>query len=414
MGATGVSEPVSLKVVDAVGNISPYLAKEGDTLETIAANEQIDLADLAGVNPSFVNPDQIIPVDTQIDLPNPPSPVNNPNIISGFPELEIADLPPSDTNAPAEPNSEGGNLPPPEEEKPQGLSIASFQDLKFWMDQKKPEDLVSLPREPVIFPKTNKCVVTLNINSPVFSDSSDPTMDKSNYESGFFVYRSQDGKPFERIATLPAVTSSVIWEYYQGYSIPEQFGVVTYTISAFNTAGETTSAPVTLQMDQDNCLAKSRGRAALGQIHLTDGNLILPYSMDLAYLYMSINNARSYRIPEGDRMFLPDSGMKLNLDDYFDTLLNSFTAADFDISMEVWGWIGSDLKLVGTYKTTIHRSVLLVCSEEGEGKCSGNGDGAWLTEINFSDQKPVKDQFYMFKWISSQNSKDRPGLLSIR
>jgi hypothetical protein len=404
MGATGISEPVSLNVVDAAGTTSPYRAKEGDTLETIAANEQLNLADLAGANPSVVDPNQIIPVDTQIDLPNPPAPVTNPNIISGFPEVEIANPPPVDTSAPAEPGSEEGNPPPPEE-KPQGLSIASFQDLKFWMDQKKPDDSVSLPMEPVISAKPNKCIVTLHLNSPVFYDSSDPTVDKTHNESGFFVYRSQDGKPFERIATLPAITNPVSWEFYHGYTIPDQFGVVTFTISAFNTAGETTSAPVTLQMDQDNCLAKGRGAAALGQIHLTDGNLILPYSMDLAYLYMSINNARSYRIPEGDRMFLPGSGMKLNLDDYFDTLLDSFTAADFDISMEVWGWIGSDLKLVGTYKTTIHRSVLLVCSEEGEGKCSGNGDGEWLTEINFSDQKPVKDQIYMFKWISSQTQK---------
>ena len=405
MGATGVSEPVRLDVTDAAGTISPYITKEGETLGSIAENETLDLAELEGANPSIEDANQILPVDTQIDLPNPPTPVTNPNIISGFPELEIANQPPVETNAPVEPGSEEGNPPPPGQEKPQGFSIPSFQDLKFWMDQNKPDDSVSLPREPVIFPKTNKCVVTLNINGPVFSDSSDPTQDKSNYESGFFVYRSQDGKPFERIATLPAVTSFVNWEYEHGYSIPDQFGVVTFTISAFNTAGETTSAPVTLQMDQDKCLAKSRGAAALGQIHLTDGNLILPYSMDLAYLYMSINNARSYRIPEGDRMFLPGSGMKLNLDDYFDTLLGSFTAADFDISMEVWGWIGSDLKLVGTYKTTVHRSVLLVCSQEGEGKCSGNGDGEWVTEINFSDQKPVKEQIYMFKWISSQTKK---------
>ena len=127
--------------------------------------------------------------------------------------------------------------------------------------------------------------------------------------------------------------------------------------------------------------------------------------MDLAYFYISINNARSYRVPEGDRMFLPESGVKLNLDDYFDTLLNSFTAADFDISMEVWGWIGPDLKLVGTFKTTIHRSVLLVCSEEGEGKCSGNGDGEWLTEVNFSDQKPVKDQILHVQVDQQPDSK---------
>ena len=111
-------------------------------------------------------------------------------------------------------------------------------------------------------------------------------------------------------------------------------------------------------------------------------------------------------------MFLPGSGMKLNLDDYFDTTAEFFhRSADFDISMEVWGWIGPDLKLVGTYKTTIHRAVLLVCSEEGEGKCSGNGDGEWLTEINFSDQKPVKDQYLYVQVDQRSNSKDGPGML---
>ncbi len=115
-----MSEPVSLNVVDAAGNISPYLSKEGDTLETIAADEQIDLADLAGANPSVVDPNQVIPVDTQIDLPNPPAPVTNLNIISGFPELEIANLPPVDISTPDEPGSEEGNPPPPlAEEKPQ-------------------------------------------------------------------------------------------------------------------------------------------------------------------------------------------------------------------------------------------------------------------------------------------------------
>ncbi len=402
LGATGISDPVRLDVIDAAGTVSPYLAKEGETLETIAGSEQVDIADLAKANPSLEDPSQIIPVDTRIDLPNPPTPVTNPNIISGFEILGLEELPQVDPNTLPEPGSEESNPPPT---PPQGFHIPSFQDLKFWIDQSKPDNSVTLPREPVISTTFSKCNVILHLNSPVFSDSNDPAVDSSSNESGFFVYRSQDGKPFERIATLPAVINSVGWEHYNGYQIPDQFGVVTFTVSAFNTVGETMSAPVTLSLDQADCVAKSRGIGTIGQIRLENGDLILPYSMDLAYLYMSINNARSYRVPEGDRMFLPGSGMKLNLYDYFDTLLGSFTAADFDISMEVWGWIGPDLKLVGTYQTTIHRSVLLVCSEEGEGKCSGNGDGEWLTEINFSDQKPVKDQFYMFKWISSQTEK---------
>ncbi len=92
------------------------------------------------------------------------------------------------------------------------------------LDGKKPEDSASLPLEPVISAKPNKCAVTLNLNSPVFYDSSDPTVDKSHNESGFFVYRSQDGKPFTRIATLPAVTNPVSWEYYHGYLIPINSG----------------------------------------------------------------------------------------------------------------------------------------------------------------------------------------------
>lgn len=397
LGGTGISNPIRLEVIDATNTISPYFPKEGETLQSIAGSEQVDITELEKANPSLGDPAQVLPIDIPINLPNPPDPVTNPTIISGFPILWTGVPPQVNPNTLPQPDIEESN-------PPQGFHIPSVQDLQFWIDKTVPGKTASLPLEPFIKATFSGCDVTLQLtNITYFSDSKDPLVDTSVNESGFFVYQSQDGKPFKRLDTLPAVTNSVTWQYWDGYPLSDQFGMVTYAISAFNTAGETMSAPATLALDQANC--QSKERISGSNIQLENGKLILPYSMDLAYLYLSINDTRSIRIPEGDRMFLPSSGVELNLYDYFDTLLSSFSAADFDISMEVWGWVGSELKFVGIYKTTIHRSVLLVCSQEGEGKCSGNGDGEWLTEINFSDQKPIKDQVYEFKWISSQTSK---------
>ncbi len=405
-GGTGISDPIRLEVINAAQSVSPYVTKEGDTLQSIAESEQVDVENLAQDNPSIAGIGQIIPVDTTIDIPNPADPVTNPKIIPGYLQLGIEILPPDDSNPPPDPGSEESSQPPPKpEEEPQGFHIATYQDLKFWLDQTGSGEKTSLPYEPTIKGHNTGCDVNLTLNYLVFEDSSDPTIDSTKRESGFFLYRSQDGKPFERIDTLPAITNSLAWPYRNGYKLKDQSGLVTFTLSSFNTSGETMSAPVTLQMDEADCRDFSSSSESLSEIYLDDGVLILPYSMNLAYMYISINDNQPFRLPEGDRMFLPESGVKLDLYDYFDTLLGSFTEPDFDISLEVWGWVGAELKFVGNYKTTIHRSVLLVCSQEGENACSGNGDGEWMTEINFSDQKPVKDQIYKFKWISSKISK---------
>ena len=94
------------------------------------------------------------------------------------------------------------------------------------MDQKKPEDFGIPSMEPIISAiVNNKCDVTLHLgNSHFYNDSNDPGVDNSKNESGFFINRSQDGKPFERIATLPAVTNPDSWEYYHGYRFPINSG----------------------------------------------------------------------------------------------------------------------------------------------------------------------------------------------
>ena len=425
-GGTGVSDPIRVDVTEAARMVSPYLPTEGETLESIAGSEQISLPDLTEANPDILDPAQTLPVDAPINLPIPPETITNPNIISGFPVVEIGILPEVDTNTLPPPGDDQDTvtLVPPGEQQPGDVEqiitpespeeptqdifhLPSLQDLRFWFDENKPAGGATLPLEPRIKASFSSCDVKVWLNNGEdFDVSYDPSQDDPDkVENGFFLYRSQDGKPLQRIATLPPIDKNAIdWQYQQGYPLANQFGVVTYVLSAFNAAGETMSTPVSLPLDQYQCTSLGRGLGS-AKVRIEDGNLVLPHSMDLAYLYLSINNARSVRVPEGDRMFLPDSGMKLNLYDYFNTLLGSFNATDFDISMEVWGWTGSTLKFVGNYQTTIHRSVLLVCSEEGKGKCSGNGDGEWLAEINLSDNKPIKDQIYEFKWMSSETSK---------
>lgn len=395
-GGMGASDPVLLEVRDAVGMVSPYQVQEGDTLASISAAEGISQEDITAINPQIADPQGALPGDTWINLPNPPVPIRNPNIIEGLSGSEDSNLPPE---TPAEPSTS-----PEEDSEKGGLSLPSLQDIQFWLGEKTGGKPDSLPQEPVIFPSFSGCEVTLTINSLSFFDSADPAVDKTKFEDGFFIYRSQDGAAFQRIATMPPVDYTVTWKYYHGYKLADQHGVVTYIISAFNSAGETASAPVTLDLNPVGCKNPERGLGSMGGIRLENGDLVLPYGLDLAYLYLSVGDSSSIRIPEGHRMFQPKSGVKLNIFDYLSEKMPAFTAADFTLQMEVWGWVGSELKFVGTFTDTIHRSLLLVCSQEGAGACTSGG-GTWLTQGNFSDLKPVNEQVYEFKWVTTSLSE---------
>jgi LysM repeat protein len=392
-GGTGVSDPVQLKVRDAATMITPYQSQEGDTLAGLAAAHGIELAALSEANPQVGDPGQVLPVDTPIDLPNPPVTISNPNLIQGFAGIEDPSLPPQQSGNPPSGPDEGA--------EEGGLSLPSLQDIQFWLAEETDGNTGSLPWTPSIEYARSGCEATLSLSAHPFNDSG---ADGAKNEDGFFLYRSQDGGPFERIATLPAVKDEATWKYKDGYKLSGQSGLVTYTISAFNHTGESVSNPVTVDFSSENCQAMEVGRRLLGSTRLDNGDLILPYKMDLAYLYLSLDGSSSIRVPEGHRMFQPDSGVKLNLFDYLSEKMPTFTAADFSLSMEVWGWSGGELQFVGHFEDTVHRSMLLVCSQEGEGACSSGG-GTWMTEINFSDHKPVNEQVYEFKWIATQRSE---------
>jgi LysM repeat protein len=392
-GGTGISDPIQIMVRDESISTSPYATKEGDTLNGIAAAKGVDLTQLRNANPQISDPEQLIPSDTQIFVPNPPVLITNPKVIPGLEEpAKSGELQPIESSGVSLPDTKGGdeNGQPP---------IPSLEDLRFWLSGKTDGASDTLPLAPIVNISYKGCELTLFINSADFNNTTNPGANPSNQEDGFFVYKSLDGEPFQRIATLPAIENAETWKMKAGYSQPNQSSGVSYAISAFNHAGESISTPVIAKFDQTSCAKKENGVRVLNPIQIENGDLFLPNSLDLAYLYLSIDGSSSFRVPEGHRMFQPNSGVKFNIYNYLSEQIPSFSAADFALSMEIWGWSGGKLQYIGKYENNVHRSVLLVCSVEGEGMCS-NGNGEWTTEVNFSDQKPVNEQVFEFKWVA--------------
>ena len=243
----------------------------------------------------------------------------------------------------------------------------------------------------------------------IFKDPSDPSFVGAN-EDGFFLYRSRDGGPFERIATWPKiVTYEDAAKHDAGFIDSSQYGTLTYYTASFNTEVEVPGKPVTIPLDGVNCKGHTRGGGLQPQAHLDDqGNLVLPFSMDVAYFYIQriIDDTRTqaWRVPEGSRTFLPESGVKLNLFTYLDTVPGLRETPDLVLELQLWGWAGGKLVHAGDFKISLHRSLLLICSVEGAGGCTGGGGGEWQQEMLMTNVKPVSEQAYEVKWLTTNLS----------
>ncbi len=381
-GGTGISNAVVVESAAAVGSRSPIQFIPGDTLANIAVTQNISLEEIQVANPG-IDPQQALPEDSQVFIPNPPIAVINPNQIPAY--VPNANPPPT------------GNPPSDDSAPPKWTFV---HDFLFWMktsntDQAEPpeeQNNPNLPAGPDLFSEYySNCEVYLQVR---FLPDSSQTIS----EDGYFLYRSQDGGAYERIATLPAYNGSP-----NGDSSPwtfhdmEQHGSLTYYAAAFNSYGENPGTPVSIPMEEVGCA----GPDPISGININgDGDLVLPGGLDTAYLYIQINNSQALRVPEGNRMFLPHSGQKFNLDIYLDSLVNTIQIADLQVHMEVWGWQSGNLVYVGELDRTIHRTVLTICSKEGEGACTAGGGGVWVREMNIlSDNlKPLDQQQYELHW----------------
>ena len=135
-----------------------------------------------------------------------------------------------------------------------------------------------------------------------------------------------------------------------------------------------------------------------GDLRVENGVLIMPDSYDLAYVYVTINKTHSERLPQGSGKFLPGSGYRFDLNKYLDGLIDEFQQPSLDIEMEVWGWQGWSLVEIGNLAFKYDRTVLTVCTKEGEAAC---GEAPWGGEVTLSNYKPLMEQKVDFKWAGA-------------
>jgi hypothetical protein len=219
----------------------------------------------------------------------------------------------------------------------------------------------------------------------------------SKDEDGFFVYRYSQGAPMMiRVATLPKLDPGYIGTSYQDND--KITGVYTYVVSAYNTAGESYSAPLTYDLSQCDYSGgqSTSGASSTGGVGILNGYLTLPTSVDLAYLYVNINEGEFIdRIPPGSSKFLSGSGYQFDLTNYLGSKIDDLQSTDLDVEIQVWGWQNGQVDEVGNYSAKMHRAVLTICSQEGENQCKlGRGGAAWTGEAYMSSSVPPEDQYY--------------------
>ena len=261
-----------------------------------------------------------------------------------------------------------------------------------------------IPPAPELVGHVNGCTVSLSLHYLTYAD----------LEDGYFIYRSREGGDFERIVTLPPYGASNSDSDSWTVEDPDQYGVVSYYVSSFNVYGESAGTPKSFLLDQTNCISGHFGLTTNPKIDEL-GDLVLPFNVDTAYLYLQINNSQAVRVPEGDRMFLPGSGVKFNLDRYLDNLVETIQYTDLNVHLEIWGWQGADLIYVGDLDRSVHRTILTVCSVEGEGGCTDGGVGEWVREMNILPNFliPLNEQKYEIRWQTSSLSETDKICLAI-
>ncbi|MBI9049192.1 MAG: LysM peptidoglycan-binding domain-containing protein [Anaerolineaceae bacterium] len=410
-GGKGISNAVMIEAGPAVGTGSPLTIKEGDTWENISSETGIAVEEIQQINHEL-NPQTALSPGSQVMIPNSPVPVSNPNIIPGYdPSGATSSDPASD------PSIDWAQADNPK--------WTFFNDLQFLLKasnqpnasepsaQEQPGDMDEPPQQnpPAASGDTDKLPLAPTISGS-FKDCTVTlfTGHHSDTEDGYFIYRSRNGGEFERIVTSPPYKDG---NFNDAKIVdPDQYGLVTYYAASFNIYGENPGPPVSFPLNEMNCKG--------GTFELTtdpkideNGDLILPINVDTAYLYLQINDSLAERVPEGDRMFLPNSGVNFNLDLYLDSLVDTFQETDYRVHMEVWGWQGTELVYIGALDHNIHRTILTVCSVYGDGGCTNNGLGEWVHEMTIFPNSitPLNEQQYELRWqTSSMSETDRMTL----
>ena len=221
------------------------------------------------------------------------------------------------------------------------------------------------PGAPSLFASVGVCNVTLTIQ------------DNSSDENGFFVYALPEASAsFQRVASLKAHSSASLLQY----TIPDQIGHIQFYVSSYNSAGESPSAPVAVNVSSPQC---NPNQGSQGDLKYQGGFLTVPAGVDLAYFYSSMDGGVWERIPPGDE-FLEPARRKIDLRAKIQQLLGGAPTGEADL--DVWGWSEGALDHLGIIHINANFSSLAICNLTGG--CGGDmGATHWVTEATVGSDK---------------------------
>jgi hypothetical protein len=223
-------------------------------------------------------------------------------------------------------------------QQPSENSIIPINSLLWIQNLTKGSTNVTLPGAPTMEGSNNRCGTTLLIE------------DNADNEMGFFLYRLDPGQPlFKRIATLDGKVEKNSFTFSDNSLMP---GSYSYSTSAFNSAGEASREPITIQVSGQQCAATQDQAFDLKKIIITPSQ-----SVEKMDCYGSGNGIRWVRLAAGrDAIVIPQKD-KFDFSPYWKTIpLPCVIPPESIINFECWGWNGNDLSKLGGSKLTLFKA----------------------------------------------------------
>lgn len=303
-----------------------YQPQSGETIDSIAENLEINSEEILELNLQ-ITPNQSLDPSQKLTIP------------IEFPELNInPDAPLVSGQPPSGPIQPAS--PPP-------------NPFQFWARKNFSPSQPELPAAPSLYVDPGDCTAQISV-AP-----------QSENMGGFFLYRlAPNSSVFKRIQTFgPANGAAPVT--YEDVGL---YGNFEYYVSAFNTAGESPSNIVSVNISGATCPV-----AKWSSLHIENARLTTLQPADKSYCYVSGNGGPWSRIPSTPNTYLfPEDG-GFELSQRLNSLGSEVESLSPSLEMECWGWQGDTLTFLGRGSQSYDVSV------QPEAKLQLAGDGFLLT-----------------------------------
>ncbi|NMB53363.1 MAG: LysM peptidoglycan-binding domain-containing protein [Leptolinea sp.] len=332
-GVIGTSDPLTFQGSAGDEEFLAVKVKEGDTLESLAADHDTDAATLQDLNPGMGN------------APAPGTTVKAPMKPEGEPAATLPNKPPAAgitlvTTSPILQVANPTFLP--------GFNLLAAVP---------PEAPTNLQGE------VKDCRIKL-----AWEDNSD-------IETGYEIWVAAPGAPLKRMVTLEPNPGGTAWFEFQAQGP----GYFLYWVEAVNSIGRQGSNVITINTDA-GCPA---GAPTHLQIDILD---IASSSAERVYCYISFNNAPEVRLPLGDGNFIPVKNGHGDLTAWPHSFALSIPQNNtVALSGECWGWAGQTLNLLGAFASSMG-------SETWDGTPRQMQGGSVAVSLSITSQGPEKSK----------------------